>query len=104
MADGYMEAMRKEGISYETTASIRKFKCPQCQFEFSMVYARTIACKGCPEAIKNCPKLRCARCDHEFYINETPWVNNKLQQRWMSNHINNVVTNWRDQYGYKRKA
>jgi hypothetical protein len=28
MADGYAQAMKKKGFAYETTESIRKFKCP----------------------------------------------------------------------------
>ncbi|MBQ3736606.1 MAG: hypothetical protein II855_06695 [Candidatus Methanomethylophilaceae archaeon] len=104
MPDGYMEAMKNSGFAYETTASVRKFKCPACGFQFSMVYARTIACKGCPDAIKGCPKMRCAKCDYEFWIQDTPWVNNKLQERYMADHMNNVVTAFRNDYGYKRKA
>lgn len=102
MVDGYYEAMRKKGFSYNTTASIKKFKCPNCGFEFSMVYARTIACQGCSEAWNNCPKMRCAKCDHEFWITETPDVHNKYQQANVSQHLSKVVTDWNESYGYSK--
>jgi len=101
MADGFSEAMRQKGFSYETTASLKKFKCPYCGFEFSMIYARTFACQGCSEALKNCPKLRCAKCDTEFFITETPQVNNEIQQRIMAEHISQVVTKYNNDMGYK---
>ncbi len=88
---GFYDEMKKRGMSYETTASLRKFECPNCGFKFSMVYARAIACSGCSEVIKGCPKVRCAKCDHEFYIEDTPDVDGKLQQRFMADHICNIV-------------
>ncbi|MDR2866528.1 MAG: hypothetical protein LBV13_03900 [Methanomassiliicoccaceae archaeon] len=101
MADGWMEAMRNKGFSYNTTASLKKFKCPYCGFEFSMIYARTFACQGCSEAWKNCPKLRCAKCDTEFPITETPQVHNEYQQRNISEHISRIVVDWNESQGKK---
>ena len=101
MADGFAQAMKKKGFAYETTESIRKFKCPYCGFEFSLVYARTFACQGCSEALKNCPKVRCCKCDTEFFMNETPRINTKEQQKFMANHIANVVEDYRNRYGFK---
>jgi len=101
MADGFYEAMRQKGFSYETTTSLKKFKCPYCGFEFSMIYARTFACQGCAEAWKNCPKVRCNKCDSEFFITETPQVNSELQQRKMAEHISQVVTKFNTDMGYK---
>lgn len=100
MADGYSEIMKKKGFSYETTESVRKFACPYCGFNFSLVYARTFACQGCSEALRNCPKVRCAKCDTEFFIKETPRIDTKEQQKFMANHICKVVEDYRDRYGY----
>ena len=102
MADGFARAMKAKGFAYETTESIRKFKCPYCGFEFSLVYARTFACQGCPEALRSCPKVRCAKCDFEFYLNETPRINTKEQQKFMADHLNEVTTDYRDRYGFGR--
>ena len=100
MPDAFAHAMKREGFAYETTASVRKFKCPHCSFEFSLVYARTFACQGCPEAVMGCPKVRCAKCDMEFYINETPYVNTKEQQKFMADHMTKVVKDYRESYGF----
>ena len=101
MVDGFYEAMKYKGFSYNTTASLKKFKCPYCGFEFSMMYARTFACQGCSEAWNNCPKLRCAKCDAEFPITETPQIHNEYQQRNISEHISKIVTKYNEDMGYK---
>ncbi|AIZ56774.1 hypothetical protein Mpt1_c08980 [Candidatus Methanoplasma termitum] len=101
MVNGFYEAMRHKGFSYNTTASLKKFKCPYCGFEFSMVYARTFACQGCSEAWKNCPKLRCAKCDTEFFITETPQIQNDIQQRVMAEHLTKIVTKYNEDNGLR---
>ncbi|MDR2699016.1 MAG: hypothetical protein LBB30_05010 [Candidatus Methanoplasma sp.] len=101
MADGFYEAMRQKGFSYNTTASLKKFTCPYCGFEFSMIYARTFACQGCSEAWKNCPKVRCDKCDTEFFMTETPQINDVYQQRAISEHITKIVTKYNNDMGYK---
>jgi DNA-directed RNA polymerase subunit RPC12/RpoP len=103
MPDGFYEAMRQKGFSYNTTTALKKFQCPYCGFEFSMMYARTIACQGCSEAWKNCPKLRCAKCDSEFPMTETPNVSNELQQRNMAEHISKIVVDWNEAQGNSPK-
>jgi len=100
MADAYAEAMRKKGFAYETTESLRKFKCPYCGFEFSLLYARTFACQGCSEAVRGCPKVRCVKCDTEFPIMETPRIYNKEQQKFMADHMAEVVADYRARYGF----
>ena len=45
--NGFFEAMRAKGFSNCTTASVRKLTCPDCGFQFSLVYARAVACQGC---------------------------------------------------------
>ena len=91
--------MAKRGFSKESTESIRKFKCPVCNFEFSMLYGRTFACQGCSKAVSGCPKLRCPKCDCEFWIKETPQVKNEIQQRIMADHICKAVNEYRDRRG-----
>lgn len=99
--NGFYETMRSKGFSYETTASVRKFNCPNCNFSFSLVYARTFACQGCSEAVRGCPKVRCAKCDYEFFINETPEIHGKEQQRAVADHISNVVNQHYDGVGIR---
>lgn len=97
--NGYFEAMKAEGFSYSTTASVRKFKCPRCGFEFSLVYARAIACQGCSESVRSCPKVRCNKCDYEFLLDRTPDVLDDVQQRTLANHICNIVNTRLDSIG-----
>ena len=91
MATTYFEAMREHGFSYNTTASVRKMTCPRCGFAFSLVYARTFACQGCSHAAKGCPKVRCAKCDLEFFLEQSPDVQNKVQERTLANHITGII-------------
>ncbi len=97
--DSYFQAMKSKGFSCKTTASVRKFDCPCCGFSFSLVYARTFACQGCSEATKGCPKVRCDKCDHEFYMDQMPVINNKTQQRILSDHICGIVNDRYDDLG-----
>lgn len=91
--------MNAYGFSENTIASLKKFECPQCGFEFSLVYARAIACQGCSEATRNCPKVRCASCDYEFYLNQTQGVNNRSQQKILADHICSIVNDRNDGIG-----
>ena len=99
----YAMAMREKGFSWNTLAALRKTKCPQCGFEFSLTYARTIACRGCPMATKNCPKVRCAKCDHEFYINEISHVGkNEFVERSVVKHQSKIEKQYNEQIGRTR--
>ncbi len=99
----YAMAMKERGVGWNTLASIRKTTCPQCGFMFSLTYARTIACRGCPMATKNCPKIRCAKCDHEFYIQEMSHVGgNEYAERAVIKHQSKVETAYNEQLGRKR--
>lgn len=91
MANAYFEAMQAKGFSFNTTASVRKFDCPRCGFGFSLAYARAIACSGCSESVKNCPKVRCAKCDWEFNLRDTPDVFGKVQENTLADHICKIV-------------
>jgi hypothetical protein len=100
---GYAMAMREKGFSWNTLASIRQTRCPNCGFTFSLTYARTIACRGCPMATKNCPKVRCAKCDHEYYISEMSHVGqNEFAERSVAVHQSNVESKYNEQVGRTR--
>ncbi len=57
-------------------------------------------------ATKNCPKVRCAKCDHEFYINEMPHVGNsgygKVGEAAVVRHQSKVEKEYNEQIGRKR--
>lgn len=99
----YAKAMSEHGVSWNTLATIRRSKCPQCGFEFSLSYARTIACRGCPMATKNCPKVRCAKCDHEFYIQEMSHIGgSEYAEKAVAKHQSRVERNYNEQIGRTR--
>lgn len=92
MATTYFEAMRSQGFSYNTTASVHKsLTCPRCGFQFSLVYARTFACQGCSEAARGCPKVRCNRCDCEFPLESSYDVHGKNQERTLADHMGSII-------------
>lgn len=100
MTDGFYEAMRSQGFSYNTTASIRReFTCPMCGFVFSLVYARSFACQGCSEAVMGCPKVRCARCDCEFPIRSSAHVYGREGEKVLANHMGGVVSSHNEGLG-----
>lgn len=100
MATTYFNAMKANGISYNTTASVSKnFTCPRCGFQFSLVYARAFACQGCSEAVRGCPKVRCAKCDAEFPIRYSADVYGKVQERTLADHINGIINDRNDGLG-----
>ena len=100
--DTYYSAMRAKGFSRNTVDSIRRFKCPNCGFEFSITYARTFACRGCAEVMNNCPKVRCAKCDHEFFFKEAPHIHGDLRERQISQHVTSVVKEYYKEQGWKK--
>lgn len=87
----YLEAMREKGFSYSTTASVTKLECPVCGFRFSLVYARAVACRGCPDAYTGCRKVRCARCDAEFPLPASDVSRGTVDQRALADHICSIV-------------
>lgn len=51
--------------------------------------------------MKGCPKVRCSKCDNEFFINETPEIHGKEQQKIIANHICEVVNQHYDGLGIR---
>lgn len=100
--DRYYQAMRAHGLSPNTVDSLRKFTCPNCGFQFSITYARTFACRGCAEVMNNCPKVRCAKCDHEFFFREAPHIRGEMRERQISQHVTSIVSDYYNQQGWKK--
>lgn len=84
----YMEAIKSRGFTYDTTDSVTKMGCPVCGFRFSLVYARAVACRGCPDACRGCSKVRCARCDAEFPLSSPSGT---VGNRALADHICAIV-------------
>jgi hypothetical protein len=52
--------------------------------------------------MNNCPKVRCAKCDHEFYFKEAPHINGNMRERQISQHVTSVVKSYYDEQGWKK--
>jgi len=101
--DGYWEAMKQKGFGPNTMRSVRKtITCPNCGFVFSLTYARTFACRGCPEAVGSCPKVRCAKCDNEFFLREMNEVGDAYREHHLAEHMANVVDDYYKGRGIKK--
>ena len=108
MDDGFEMAMKQRGFSNQTVRSIRRLKCPVCEFVFSVVYARATSCLGCRDSARNCPLVRCPKCDTEFKIKDLsivkigrPVIKNKYQERALSTHMSTFFFFFYDQLGWK---
>jgi len=92
--------MKAHGFSDVTTASVRKtFTCPRCGFVFSLVYARSFACQGCSEAVRGCPKVRCNKCDSEFFIDQSTEIHGKGAQRRVADHMGGIMVKRQNEFG-----
>lgn len=42
--------------------------CPECGFQFDILYARTVSCQGCDKMLSSlsCEYVRCPKCGFEF--------------------------------------
>ena len=100
--DGYYMSMEAKGFSRNTVDATRKQKCPNCSFEFALVYGRTTACRGCAEVVKNCPKIRCPKCDHEWYLREVGHIADKHREHQVADHISDIITDYYDSQGWKK--
>jgi len=90
--------MRSVGVTPQLLSACHRFKCPKCGKEFSMFQSRAIACRGCPQANRDCKFVRCPHCDHHFPINGTI-VNTKEKAHFMNRYMGNIVNNYYKSYG-----
>jgi hypothetical protein len=101
--DGYWDAMKSKGFTPNTMRSVRKtITCPQCGFVFSLTYARTFACRGCAQAVYSCPKVRCAKCDHEFPLRNMSEVGDSYRERSLADHMGEVIDDYYKERGIKK--
>lgn len=81
--------------------STRRVRCPKCNFEFSLMYSRAIACQGCREAVFGCNLARCPRCDSEFRIDELSIASTKVRSKVMGNYMAATLSDYYKSVGEK---
>ena len=93
------ECLRKMGGSPKLLKTTRTLKCQKCGHEFSLLYARAIACRGCPEAVLGCEYARCPRCDNEFAVNEIGLASTKAGKKELAAYASNIVSGYYRDFG-----
>lgn len=92
--------MASAGVTPELLKTTKRFKCPNCGKEFSLMQSRAIACRGCRFASTNCRYARCPYCDTEFPL-EQVLTKNKYGELYLANYANNILANYYSQVGRK---
>ena len=81
--------------------STKRVRCPKCNFEFSLMYSRAIACMGCREAVLGCKLARCPRCDSEFLLDELKIASTKIRSKVMGNYMAAILNEYYKSVGEK---
>lgn len=91
--------LEKLGGNPRLLKATRTLKCTKCGFEFSIFYARAVACRGCPEAILGCEYTRCPRCDNEFPISQIGIASSKRDTRELATYTSQIFSSYYDDFG-----
>ena len=78
-------------LSKYTRKSIELIRCPKCNREFSLIYARAIACWGCPKSVMNCSLVRCPYCDTEIPLESLKIAKDKAEILSLARHLSKVI-------------
>jgi len=73
--------------------------CPECGFEFNVIYSRAIACHGCPESVFGCEYVRCPKCNHEFKMTSLGITRNEAETRSISSYWSKVLLQYCRDFG-----
>jgi len=91
--------LEKLGGSPRLLKATRTLRCPQCGFEFSLIYARAVSCRGCPEAVVGCEYTRCPKCDHEFSIDQVGLASSKKDSRDLATYTSAIFSSYYEDFG-----
>ena len=86
-------------VSEDVLTSSKTIKCPMCHYEFSLYYARAVACEGCPLTVRGCENVRCPRCDNEFSLNSVNITSGKAGQRHAGQFMSKLMSQYNDEFG-----
>jgi len=90
--------LARAGVTPELMNTTRRFQCPNCGKEFSLMQSRAIACRGCRFASTNCRFARCPHCDTEFPMQQVI-TKNKYGEKYLANYMNNILGNYYNNFG-----
>jgi len=69
-------------------------KCPKCGREFSLIYARAIACWGCPKSAMNCALVRCPYCDTEIPLERLNFIRSRAEAFSIARYLSDIVRDY----------
>jgi len=98
---GLPSCMRQLSVDKKFFESTRMVKCPMCGSEFSLVYARAIACIGCPDSVRGCELVRCPNCDREFELKIAGIASTKEGSRSLAERMSRVLSEYCEDFGEK---
>lgn len=88
-------------LSKYARKSVETIKCPKCGKEFSLIYARAIACWGCPKSVMNCTLVRCPYCDTEIPLEKLRFIEKRGEAFSMAKYLSDVIRNYESSEFYK---
>ena len=87
------------GLDKRLQKTLELITCPQCHFQFRLMYARTFACAGCREAVMGCDKVRCPKCDCAFPLNRTSLPTQKVSGREITDYMSRILDKYYRDFG-----
>ncbi|RLE77520.1 MAG: hypothetical protein DRJ56_02195 [Thermoprotei archaeon] len=81
-------------LSREARKSLELVRCPKCGREFSLIYARAMACWGCPRAAMSCTLVRCPYCDAEFPLESLRTMRGRGEAQSVARYLSRVVRDY----------
>ena len=92
--------MRQYGVTRTFLKANQWVKCPACGYEFNLMYARSIACQGCPQAVLGCDLMRCPKCDFEFRLTDMrPVITSREDATRMAKYVARALRRYHEDFG-----
>jgi hypothetical protein len=97
------EHMRQVGITPRLLETTRNIRCPQCCFNFSLMYSRATACGGCSKAVLGCGFTRCPKCGHEFPLTKSGLAKEKASAKSLDKYMAKTISDYIQNFGKSPK-
>jgi len=81
-------------LSKRARKSVEIIKCPKCGREFSLIYARAIACWGCPRSAMNCTLVRCPYCDAEIPLERLRFIRGRGEAIGIAKYLSDIIKDY----------
>jgi len=96
---GLTPCMHNSGMSEDLLRTRKQTRCPQCGFEFNLMYSRAFACVGCRYSVTGCNAARCPKCDFEFRLDRTDLAADKASSKILSDYMSKIMADYFKDFG-----